>query len=80
VTIFRPKIEEFVAIWFESTQEWVVMFPDGTSIRNGFGAVGYAVNAALEYLSRGEVEFDVTEDTGTFYRYQKCAEFWQEAS
>jgi len=64
-------MREFVAVWFEFGQEWIVMFPDGSVMRGDYAAIGYAVNAALTSLDAGESDFDCTEDTGTFYSYER---------
>lgn len=69
-------VEEFAVIWFESIQAWTVLLPNHLVLHNNFGAVGYAVGAALDYLGRGEAEFDCVEDSGEFYRFAKCDEFW----
>lgn len=76
----RSVIEEFVAVWFEATEEWVAVLPNGHVLRGKWGAVGYAVNAALEYLGRGEAEFDVLDlgGDGPTFRYVKNDEYWQE--
>lgn len=75
----RSAIEEFVAVWFEATEEWVAILPNGHVLRGKWGAVGYAVNAALQYLGRGEAEFQLPDGgDGTFYRYVKDEEHWQE--
>lgn len=72
------NIEEFAVVWFESTQAWVVLLPNHAVLHKDFGAVGYATGAALEYLGRGEAEFDCVEDSGEFYRFAKCDEFWNQ--
>lgn len=59
-----------------NTQAWVVLLPNHAVLHNNFGAVGYTTGSALEYLGRGEAEFDCVEDTGEFYRFAKCDEFW----
>lgn len=69
-------IEEFTVQWFESRQKWIAIFPNGHVIDDGFGAVGYAISAAYQYLNRGEVEFECTEDTGSYQRYEKDEEYW----
>ena len=62
-------MKEFVCVWFETSQRWVVMFPNGEIIDREFPAIGYATNAAYEHM--GDVaEFECTEDTGQFYRFQ----------
>lgn len=73
-------VEEFSVIWFESDQKWIAVFPTGVVLDNKFGAVGYATGAALDYLGRGEAEFDCVDDYGDFYRYAKCDEFWNEGA
>jgi hypothetical protein len=73
-------VEEFSVIWFESDQKWIAVFPTGVVLDNKFGAVGYATGAALDYLGRGEAEFDCLDDYGDFYRYAKCDEFWNEGA
>lgn len=73
-------VEEFSVIWFESDQKWMAVFPTGVVLDNNFGAVGYATGAALDYLGRGEAEFDCVDDYGDFYRYAKCDEFWNEGA
>lgn len=73
-------VEEFSVIWFESDQKWMAVFPTGVVLDNKFGAVGYATGAALDYLGRGEAEFDCVDDYGDFYRYAKCDEFWNEGA
>lgn len=62
---------EFCVIWFESSQRWIVMFPNGNIIDGGFGAIGHALAKAYDYLELGESDFECTEDTGTFYRFEK---------
>lgn len=69
--------EEFVLVWFETAQRWDVVFPDGTIINGNFGAMGHALGAALEYLGRGECEFEVTETTQQYFKYEKDEEFWE---
>lgn len=61
--------DEFCLIWFESTQRWVVIFPFLRVLDNGFTSMGYARNAALEEINAADADFDVEEDTGTFYRF-----------
>lgn len=74
----RSAIEEFTVVWFESTQEWVAMLPNCHVLRGGWGAVGYAVSAAMDYLGRGESEFHLPDGgDGTFFRYEKDDEYWQ---
>lgn len=70
------QVEEFVCIWFDRYQKWVVMFENGHIIDNDFQAIGYAVNSALSTLDRGECEFECVEDTGCFQRWVKDDEFW----
>lgn len=66
-----PKANaEFVAAWIEEAQCWRVIVGDGYVLPASFPAIGYAANAAYDFLGLGESDFDVTEDTGTFYRYQ----------
>jgi hypothetical protein len=72
----RRDIEEFCCIWIEQSQKWVLLLPDGTVIDRNFGAIGYAVGAALDVTGRGEIEFDCVVDTGEFYRYMRCDEYW----
>jgi len=67
-------MNEFCCIWFEESQTWIVLFPNGTTLQNNFGAVGYAVNAALAYLKAHQAAFSCTEDTRTFYRYERDEE------
>lgn len=62
-------IEEFCVVWFEQSQKWIVLFPNGEIIDNNFPAIGYATIAALKKLDAAEADFDVFEDTGTFYRF-----------
>jgi hypothetical protein len=62
---------EFAIIWFEASQKWIVVFPDGSTIDNNFGAVGYATAAALEKLNMGEADFDVTSNLGDFIRFEE---------
>ena len=63
-------MDQFCCIWFESRQQWFVLFEDG-SLLDGFPSIGHAANAAYSHLRLGESDFDVTEDTGTFYRYER---------
>jgi hypothetical protein len=69
-------LEEFWVLWFESTQEWKVVFCDGSVLSNNWGAVGYAVNAAYEFTGRAECEFMCMMNEGEAFWYQKDAEFW----
>jgi hypothetical protein len=62
-------IDEFVCIWFETNQRWVVLFPNGETINEKFDAIGYAVNSALARINASEADFECVEDTGEFYRY-----------
>lgn len=64
-------MDEFVCVWFETLQCWVVLFPNGETINQDFPAIGYAVNAALEKCNAGEADFDCVEDTGQFYRFMR---------
>lgn len=72
-------VEEFLLVWFDTTEEWVAVLPNGRVLRGKWGAVGYALNAALEHLGRGEAEFDVIDlgGDGPTYRYVKNDEYWQ---
>lgn len=65
---------EFVAVWIEEAQCWRVILGDGYVMPASFPAIGYAAGAALDRLGLGEADFDVTGDTGTFYRYQRTPE------
>ena len=65
-------MNEFVCVWFEASQRWIVMFPDGEIIDREFGAIGYATNAALDRIGVAEAEFDSVEDTGMFYRFVRA--------
>ena len=67
-------VNEFVCIWFESKQRWVVLIDNGKVIDETFGAIGYAVNSTLTEIGVGESDFDCTEDIGTFYRYERTTE------
>lgn len=67
-------MNEFVCVWLETSQRWVVLFPNGEIIDQEFPAIGYAVNAALEKIGMSEADFDCTEDTGRFYRYERDLE------
>jgi len=64
---------EFCLVWMEHGPkwkgEWIVLLQDGSTLSASFGAVGYALNAALEKLGRGESDYSCVEDTSTFYRY-----------
>lgn len=71
----RRDIEEFSVVWFEQTQKWIVLLPDGTIIDRNFGAIGYATRAVYELTGRGEAEFEWVE-TGDFFRFVKDDEFW----
>jgi len=51
-------LTEFYCVWMETINEWLVLFPDGTVLKDKFGGVGSAANAALLHLGRGECEFD----------------------
>lgn len=66
--------QEFSVCWFEASQQWVVIFPSGKTLTGKFGSMGYAEGAALEYLGLGEADFEVTEDNGSFYRYERDSE------
>lgn len=72
----KHLIEEFTCIWFETSQKWVVVFPDTSVLDEDFGAIGYAVNAAFHHLNRAECEFITDENTGSFFRYVKDEEYW----
>lgn len=74
-TDLRRDIEEFSVVWFEQTQKWVVLLPDGTTINRNFGAIGYATAAVHELTGRGEAEFECVE-TGDFFRFVKDEEHW----
>lgn len=74
-TAIRRDIEEFSIVWFEQSQKWIVLLPDGTTIDRKFGAIGHAVHAVFDLTGRGEAEFDCVE-TGDFFRYVKCDEHW----
>lgn len=67
-----PAAQEFCAVWIEQAQGWFVIFGDATMIPEPFPAIGHAEGAALERLGLGQADFDVTEDTGRFYRYQRA--------
>ena len=54
------------------------MFPNGNIIDGGFGAIGHALAKAYDYLELGESDFECTEDTGTFYRFEKL--YWRAAT
>lgn len=69
--------QEFSLCWFEASQQWVVIFPGGKTLTGKFGSMGYAEGAALEYLGLGEADFEVTEDNGSFYRYERDSEVEQ---
>ena len=62
-------MKEFVTIWFEESQQWMLLFSDGTLLKN-FPAEGYARNKAFEILGQDGPTMEVTEDTGNFYRYE----------
>ena len=64
-------MDEFVCVWFEASQRWIVIFPNGEIIDREFPAIGYAVNAALEKIGAAEADFVCEEDTGNFYRYMR---------
>lgn len=66
--------QEFSLCWFEASQQWVVIFPSGKTLTGKFGSMGYAEGAAIEYLGLGEADFEVTEDNGSFYRYERDSE------
>lgn len=74
------SVEEFLLVWFETTEEWVALLSNGHVLRGKWGAVGYARDAAMAYLGRGEAEFDVLDlgGDGPTYRYVKNDEYWQE--
>lgn len=61
-------MKEFVCVWFEKAQQWIVLAEDGTALQ-GYPAIGYAVNAALKEFGGAEADWDCVEDTGEFYRY-----------
>jgi hypothetical protein len=67
-------MSEFVCAWFESSQKWIVLFPDGSIIDGEFGSIGYAVLAAQERLGGTEAYFECEEATGTLYRYVKVSQ------
>ena len=73
------EMEEFMCIWIEQTQKWVVLLPTGEVLDNNFGTVGYATNAALEKLNRGEAEFNVIDvgGRGLFFHYKRDNYFWR---
>lgn len=60
---------EFCVIWFDDPEGYRVLLPNGTTLPEVFPAIGYAVNAGYDHFKLGESDFEVTEDTGTFYRY-----------
>ena len=72
------EIEEFYLLWFESIQEWKVIFPTGEILSDNWGAVGYAFNAALRRLNRSEAEFECEEDSGTYQLWVKDEVWWIE--
>ena len=69
-------IEEFWLIWFETSRQWVLVFPDGTTFSNNWGAVGYAFQRALALIDRSEAEFECDEDSGSCQHWVKDEEFW----
>ena len=70
------KIEEFALVWFENSSKWVVLFGNNHIIDNGFGSVGYAFNAALSYLNRGECDFTCDESTPSIQMWVKDDDYW----
>jgi len=72
------NIKEFWLVWFETTQEWNVVFPGFVFISGKHGSVGHAHGAALKYLGRGEAEFECCEDNGAAQHYMQDEEFWIE--
>jgi hypothetical protein len=61
--------DEFVCIWFETPQLWVVIGGGGRMIERRSGTIGDAVSAGLNYFRASEADFEIAEQTGTFYRY-----------
>jgi hypothetical protein len=64
--------QEFVCVWIEECQIWRVLLGDGYCMPSPYHSIGYAANAAYDRLGLGESDFDVVEDTGSFYRYVRC--------
>lgn len=64
-------INEFVCIWFETSQCWVVIYGNTIRLARTFPSIGAAVNAALEWINAGEADFICIQDTGSFYRYER---------
>lgn len=65
---------EFIVVWFESTQEWIALLDNHKILSDSYGAVGYAVNAALTELGAAEADFDCDENYGNFMRYIRTEE------
>ena len=71
-------IEEFVCVWFEQCQKWLVLLPDGRVIDRGFKSDTSAYFAALDALGRKAEEFTGNYDAKGFNRYtrdDKCGSF-----
>jgi len=65
--------EEFACVWMESKQEWMVLFSNGYVLRGEkpWGAIGYANQAAMTLLGRGECAWRVESGNGSYFSYQK---------
>ena len=71
-------ITEFVCVWFDSTQQWRVMFDDGSMLPESFGCTGKASGAAMVHLGRGEASFlDYAGAAGDFCRWVKDDDYWE---
>lgn len=66
-------MDEFWCIWMESSDGWLLVYPNGQT-RGPFPAVGYAVNAAYMELDAKESDFDCTENSGDAYHYEASEE------
>lgn len=65
---------EFCLLWLEHGCDdlrgcWIAILQDGLVLPGRHPAMGYAANAAYNHLGKGESDFEVTEDTGSFYRF-----------
>lgn len=67
------RCDEFVVVWFESTQTWMAFSSDGCDIGMG-GSVGQATINAMQLLNVAEADFDCVDDYGDFYRYVRYAD------
>lgn len=72
-------MDEFFLIWSESKQKWIVLFADGRMLNYGYGSCGEAEIVAMKHANeitkkeRGQAGWEITENTGTFLRYEAAA-------